>query len=144
MKILSLIGRDCLYFREKKMILNLTQHEATPDQLQAGVVDLPEADCSSLKRLLNFGTLPSASEIGDRAASIAAMARRFVGEEEAIPQAMIGGALFFMAPLERALRSVGIEPVYAFSVRESVESKAPDGSVLKTNKFRHVGFVPAV
>jgi hypothetical protein len=124
-------------------ILNLTQHKATTEQIQAGVVDLPEADRSELQSLLTFETLPTAAEIGDRADSIAAMARRFVGEET-LPQAMIGGAPFFMAPLERALRNAGIEPVYAFSTRESVEQAEPDGTVRKTNVFRHAGFVPAV
>jgi hypothetical protein len=56
---------------------------------------------------------------------------------------MIGGAPYLMAPLERSLRSVGVYPVYAFSVRESVEQTAPDGTVRKTNVFRHAGFVPA-
>lgn len=56
---------------------------------------------------------------------------------------MVGGAPFFMAPLEAALRAVNIIPVYAFSKRESVEEKQPDGSVKKTQVFKHAGFVPA-
>jgi len=42
-----------------------------------------------------------------------------------------------------ALRDQGIEPVYAFSVRESIEQTQPDGSVRKVNVFRHAGFVDA-
>jgi hypothetical protein len=119
-------------------ILNLTQHAATPDQLQAGVIDLPEDERNKLKKLLNFEKMPTAVEIRDRAAAIAEIA-----EGKAV-FAMIGGALFLMSSLERTLRSVGIYPIYAFSVRESVELTTPDGTVLKENKFRHEGFVPAV
>ena len=57
---------------------------------------------------------------------------------------MIGGAPFLMSPLESALLNNGIEPVYAFSTRESVEKKLPDGSVQKTNIFKHKGFVPPI
>jgi len=33
--------------------------------------------------------------------------------------------------------------LYAFSVRESVKSVEPDGSVVKKNVFRNLGFVEA-
>ena len=46
-----------------------------------------------------------------------------------------------MAPLEDALRRVGIVPLYAFSIRESLDQIQPDGSVRKTAVFRHQGFV---
>lgn len=58
-------------------------------------------------------------------------------------RAMIGGALWLMAPLELALRAVGIEPLYAFSERTSAEQIQIDGSVRKVAVFRHVGFVRA-
>lgn len=48
-----------------------------------------------------------------------------------------------MAPLETELSARRIEPVYAFSTRESVEQTQADGSVRKVNVFRHTGFVPA-
>ena len=48
-----------------------------------------------------------------------------------------------MPPLEKALRGLGIRPLYAFSVRESVEETLPDGSVRKVAVFRHKGFVEA-
>ena len=54
---------------------------------------------------------------------------------------MIGGAPFFMAALESALRDVGVTPIYAFSKREVVEEPQSDGSVKKTAVFRHAGFV---
>lgn len=57
------------------------------------------------------------------------------------PAAMVGGAPYFMAPLERLLLAGGIKPLYAFSRRESVEQTQPDGSVRKVAVFRHVGWV---
>ena len=55
---------------------------------------------------------------------------------------MIGGALWLMAPLSFYLKSAGINPVFAFSKRESVE-EVIDGKTVKTNVFKHVGFVEA-
>ena len=54
---------------------------------------------------------------------------------------MIGGAPWMMSALERALRRNGLQYCYAFSVRESVEKTMPDGSIVKTNVFRHGGFI---
>ena len=141
------------------MIINLTQHVATVDQVAAGVFDLPPSLRGDLTALLTFDTLPGVEEIKDRAHDIALMAAMLAsGADRAdgtdggladndsgafVLQAMIGGAPYLMAPLESALRDNGIEPVYAFSIRESVEQAQPDGSVRKVNLFRHAGFVPA-
>lgn len=46
-----------------------------------------------------------------------------------------------LSPLEKALWEVGIRPLFAFSVRESVERVKDDGSVEKTSVFKHAGFV---
>ena len=54
---------------------------------------------------------------------------------------MIGGAGYFMRPLEEALREKGIKPLYSFSERKSVEKTNPDGTVTKVNVFEHVGWV---
>jgi predicted PhzF superfamily epimerase YddE/YHI9 len=124
------------------MILNLTQHQASTEQVEAGVVDLTGADLDELKALLTFTELPREGEPEARARAIADIARRASGEvgegEEVF--AMIGGAPYLMAPLEAALAYAGIQPVYAFSVRESVETTDADGSVRKTAIFRHRGF----
>ena len=54
---------------------------------------------------------------------------------------MLGGAPFFMIVLHEMLADNGINPVYAFSVRESEEQVQADGSVKKVAVFRHRGFV---
>lgn len=141
------------------MILNLTQHAATADQLAAGVFDLPPARRADLQSLLTFGELPDEQEILARAEQIAGLAAMYASSEDhavddgLLPEgdaggfalhAMIGGALWLMAPLAAALREQGIEPVFAFSTRETEEHLQPDGSVRKVMIFRHAGFVPAV
>ena len=120
-------------------ILNLTQHKATPEQVDQGVIDLSDADRASLAKALTFGDyLPDFEVLAARASSIALMAS---GHSAGCKSAMIGGAPFFMAPLERALWNVGIRPLYAFSVRESMEEAQADGSIRKVAVFRHAGFV---
>lgn len=114
--------------------LNLTQHVANPSQIEEGVVEPENKD--AVRELLTFHDLPPRSEVRERAAKLAQMA-----VEAGAEKAMIGGAPFLMHPLHEALEAVGVEPVYAFSRRESVEQVADDGSVTKKSVFRHLGFV---
>lgn len=123
------------------MILNLTQHAASAEQIEAGVIDIVGKDLESLKALLTFQDIPSAAEIDRRAREITRLAKdALFGQPER--KAMIGGALWLMAPLSFHLKAAGISPVFAFSKRESVE-KVVDGKTVKTNVFKHVGFVKA-
>lgn len=134
----------------KTVILNLTQHEATPEQLKAGVVDLSERKLSELKVLLTFDNIPSAAELKDRAEKIERLAVSFLCEitpenellDDVDLAAMIGGAPFFMATLESHLKERAIRPLYAFSRRDSVEVATPEG-VVKQAVFRHLGFYEA-
>ena len=124
------------------MILNLTQHQATTEQQAQGVVDLPDSQRKELQKLLTIEALPDKGEIDNRAEEIASMAIAFDMERDQGPiSAMIGGAPFLMGALEWALDRVSIQPLYAFSVRESVDQTQPDGSVRKVAVFRHCGFV---
>jgi hypothetical protein len=123
------------------MIINLTQHTASQEQIDAGVVDLPTDSAALVRATLTFDELPSQETIWARArllADIAASAPCPPGEPRA---AMIGGAPYLMAALEDTLRRAGVQPMYAFSTRESIEQAQPDGSVRKINVFRHLGFV---
>ena len=136
-------------------ILNLTQHTATPEQIAAGVTcgDInSDAQLREIAALLTFDTLPATQEIVSRAERLAEIASTtttlvdYGGDSglcvnERFRFAMIGGAPYLMAPLEVALRARGITPVYAFSIRESVDQVQPDGSVRKVATFRHAGFV---
>lgn len=123
------------------MILNLTQHSASQDQILAGVVDLPHGDRALLGAWLTFDTCPGTEDAARRAVDIANLAAQV--EPLLVWEAMIGGAPWLMAPLAGELRRLGIEPLFAFSLRESVDTVAADGSVRKTAVFRHGGWVPA-
>ena len=132
------------------MILNLTQHPATPDQKAAGVVNLEGKNLERLKELLTFDSIEVAvKQRFDRARQIANLVSsiKLAGDEESLHEdgtaihCMIGGAPYLMAPLECVLIKDNRVPVYAFSVRESVEQIQSDGSVIKSNIFRHGGFV---
>ena len=116
-------------------IINLTQHQATPEQVEAGVIDLQGDDLAQLKKLLNFVGMPTNGDIHDRAFDIARMA-----DQSGAEAAMIGGAPYLMPHLQKALQARGIAVLYAFSERVSVE-RVVDGVVVKTNEFKPVGFV---
>ena len=151
--------------------LNFTQHSASKDQLEAGVIDLPESVQQVVKGLLTFHAVPSVEEIRDRAEKLAyeanyqvwllaekqenELAPYYWGEDEHLApspaqcrsefaRVMIGGAPYLMGPLAAALRYHGLEPVFAFTERVSVDEVQPDGSVRKTAVFKHSGWVPAI
>lgn len=133
--------------KSEMMILNLTQHPATKEQLNAGVIDLPENQRQQLSEMLTFDSMPSSGEVQQRAANIVYYAQEWMVQLGIVciagPAVMIGGAPYLMCPLERFLTEAGFIPVYAYSERASTEQMQPDGSVRKVNTFRHAGFVPA-
>jgi hypothetical protein len=128
-------------------IINLTQHQATPEQRATGVADLPEYLRKEVSQVITFDEIPSPEEMKIRAQQVVGIFRRgqdVLSQEGTIPvgiSAMIGGAPFFMRPLEEALLADGVEPVYAFSRRESADQPQSDGTVKKVAVFRHTGFV---
>ena len=131
-----------------KEILNLTQHTASESQVAVGVIDLRPEVAAEVRDLLTFAVIPTAEEIRDRAEAIAEIAATYdladtdegIGEEF-VCHAMIGGAFWLMAPLEKALLARGIMPLYSFSERVTQEVTLPDGSVKKTSVHQHLGFV---
>lgn len=124
-----------------KAIINLTQHHASPSQIEAGVVE--PGDKEEVKWLLSFEELPTAELIIERSgylADIAVMEAQAHGTD----QVMIGGASWLMGQLECDLAERGLQPVHAFSQRVSVDQAMDDGSIQKVSVFQHVGFVPAL
>lgn len=115
-------------------IINLTQHQAIAAQAAEGVFE--PKNKATVQQLLTFETLPEKEEIRARAEALAEIA-----EAEGATYAMVGGAPYLMGALECALEQRGIQPLYAFSVRESIEEVLPTGEVIKKNVFRHLGFV---
>jgi phosphotransacetylase len=121
-------------------ILNFTQHDATAEQLSAGVVE-PDADNKErIRQLLTFEQIPTQSELRQRATDCAVLASVLV-RKYGCDAVLIGGAPFFMCHLESALRLFKVRYCYAFSRREVEEQIQSDGSVRKTHVFKHVGFI---
>ena len=118
------------------MILNLTQHQATTEQISAGVIEPEVTDKKTICSLLTFEEIPSKSDLENRANALVAFVTKM-----GCRKAMVGGAPYLMSYLESALKSKGISPVYAFSKRESIDQPQPDGSVKKVAVFRHAGWV---
>jgi len=123
--------------------LNLTQHNATPEQLADGVVEPEKKDL--VKFALTFDNPPTYEEMQERAQ---ALVRTWLIERERygpeLNSAMIGGADYFMPVLAEQLREVGAEPLYSFTRREVIEKANPEtGEIQKTAIFVHQGFVPA-
>ena len=128
------------------MIINFTQHTGTPEQ---GVSEI--VPTVTRRKLLTFKFLPTVRELEWRANDcIITLVYRLTGDAYFLYKneplkdikVMIGGAPYFMPVLDRAIRKAGGIPVYAFSIRESVETTDPEtGTVTKSMIFRHLGFV---
>ena len=123
----------------ENQVINLTQHNASKDQLDVGVADPTGQLKEKVIALITFDSLPSKRELINRAKMLAALAKG-----TGCGSAMIGGAPYFQEPLSEALRAEGIVPVFSFTRRESEDRPQPDGSVRKVGIFKHVGFVEAV
>lgn len=120
-------------------MLNLTQHKATPAQVDVGVIDL--LDATLVKELLTFNELPCYTDITARAKSIAIEAETEVLTNGYPKKAMIGGFLPLMSLLEKELLARGITPCYAFSRRNSTEYINDKGVTVKVGEFEHLGFI---
>src|SRR3989338_4428706 len=147
---------------QMRIILNLTQHTATAEQIAQGVMEFPskpryggrgQIKRSDLTRLLTLeenilGETWRVLDVAQRIALGVAVVKWNAGWigfpsdykfKKGEFCAMIGGAPVLMPPLELALRHYDIIPLYAFSNPES-EEKAEDGVVKKIAVFRHLGF----
>ncbi len=115
-------------------ILNLTLRQLSSEQLAIGVVESKERE--KVKELLTFEEIPNKYELEMRATALAEIAAR-----ERADAALIGDVPFLIPPLEKILKTIGIKPLYDFSRLETVERVSEDGSIIKQNIFRHLGFV---
>lgn len=119
------------------VIINLTQHEMTSEQL-VGFEQVGLDYRDMIKGFITFDTLPTREHITICADTLARIAHGCKATH-----AMIGGAPYLMGPLENALKAHGIQPLCAFSQRESVEKKLDDGTIQKVSVFKHAGWVEA-
>nr|DAJ46923.1 MAG TPA: hypothetical protein [Caudoviricetes sp.] len=114
-------------------LINLTQHNLTDEQKEGFQVLETIED---IKRALTFDEIPTMGNIAARAKALATIAKK-----AGAAYAVIGGAPYLMSALEEALLEKGIRPIYAFSIRESIEVTGPDGQVTKTSVFKHAGWI---
>jgi hypothetical protein len=156
-----------------KIILNLTQHNATAEQIAAGVIDLAEPYKTELKKLLTFDELPSQDEIETRAGAIYDLIIDFCLDnnspiKEEVEKMIISKSdnfgdkyiietsefkklnLSFMIGGALWLMKPLIEelenigtPLFAFSKREVIETPKENGEVEKKVVFKHQGFIKA-
>lgn len=128
-----------------KTMINLTQHPSTIEQNRDAIMVEPY-EKQVLKDLLTFNVVPDRNEILSRANRIALFAKNFkihcLRQENLSlnDRVLIGGLPALMGPLEQSLRAEGFVPFYSHSDRVSVEKILPDGSVQKTNEFKHIAF----
>lgn len=119
--------------------MNLTQHNLTQEQVANNECFRIEAVANDIVcDRLTFNSIPTAEEMEERALELARLAAN-----HSVEAAVIGGAPYFMPFIEKALLKLDIMPLYSFSKRESVERKNPDGTVVKTSVFKHIGWVKA-
>lgn len=121
------------------ILINLTQHNLTQEQLK-DAVEVGTDVRDEIIKLITFNGLPTAGEIKNNASRLAEICRDMHASH-----AVIGGAPYFMRPLEQALRRVGVTPLYAFTERVAVEVTNPEtGEVTKTSKFNFAGWIEGV
>ena len=121
------------------ILINLTQHNLTQEQLK-DAVEVGTDVRDEIVKLITFNGLPTAGEIKGNASRLAGICRDMHASH-----AVIGGAPYFMGPLEQALRRVGVTPLYAFTERVAVEVTNPEtGEVTKTSKFNFAGWIEGV
>ena len=131
-----------------RMILNLTQHEASEVQLEEGVFEPSPEKKEIIKSLITFTSCPTQEELEKRVTMLLEEATWILhhayfkaGVPEGQPmEVMIGGFLPMMAPLEMAFLAEGIVVNYSFTTRVVEEVELPDGSTKKKGIFKHTGF----
>lgn len=123
-------------------MLNITQHVATPVQVSQGVVEPSLEFKTELQKLITFdrSVIEQPEIIGVRSQAVVQLIKTHYPNTQRV---MVGGALFMMPSLVNELKEAGIEPLFAYSDRVSVDVQNPDGTVSKTVKFEHLGFVRA-
>lgn len=117
-------------------IHNLTQHQATQEQIRDGVTDFTPAQQNELRSLLTFDERPDAETVQARADELANWA-----VAHGVTAAMLGGAPFLMSALTDRLKRHGIRTFFAFSRRRSTERKTENGEVEKCSVFTYEGLL---
>jgi hypothetical protein len=136
----------------KATILNLTQHATTEPQIADGVADLTPEDKAALRQIITFDSLPDQAEIEARAKAVADLIadNGVINDKYAKAEgAMIGGAMYLIVPLIKALQiktkeGKPLKLLFSYTARKAKEELSPDGkSNIVKHEFLHAGFVEA-
>lgn len=122
-------------------IINLTQHNATEDQLNAGVIDLQGDLKAALVTAITFPAVYTHEDLVSRAKRVVGIVR---DAQVDCQHVMIGGMPSFMPVLQNTLQEAGYRVGYACTDRVSVDVPDGNGGVKKTSVFKHVGMYWAV
>ena len=121
-------------------MLNITQHTATKEQVEDGVIDPAQEVKVQIQKLITFdqSVMKEPEQLWNRAKALVGLVKRTYPE---INRVMVGGALYFMPALVKELKEQGFEVFFSYTDRVSSEVHNADGSVTKTLVFKHLGFV---
>lgn len=121
-------------------MLNITQHTATKEQMEDGVIEPSPEIKAQIQKLITFDktVMSEPEQIWNRAKALVTLVKR---EYPEIHKVMIGGALYFMPALTQEFKEHGYEVFFSYTDRVSQETHNPDGSVTKTLVFKHLGWV---
>ena len=119
-------------------ILNLSRAQLSPELREAGVIDLHETDRKALVKALFLKAAPGPYQIR-KCAGIWADIAKVAAERANTRKVLVLADTWLIGPLERELRTRGLEPVHAFM--QSVQVQTPEGRQW-TRKF--AGIVPSL
>ena len=98
------------------MFLNLTTNNATPEQITAGLEELPEHLHNYVRKLLTFDTGVELRKLHIRAQSLATLALA-----EGADRVLIDCELFFVSAFESELRVRDITPTFSHIINGKFE-----------------------
>lgn len=122
------------------IVINLTQHIATYEQIVDGVVEPSNIAKEKINKYLTFNDLPTLHDLRKRASILTNIAKHECIKYQT-NLVMIGGAPYIMGILEEALKLRGMLPVYSFSIKHVIEEIQEDGTIIKRTVFEHIGFI---
>lgn len=122
-------------------IINLTQHAATEDQINDGVIDLQGDLKAALVAAITFPAVYDHAELVSRAKRVVGIVKDSQIDAQHV---MIGGMPSFMPVLQQVLQEAGYRVGFACTDRVSVDVPDGNGGVRKTSVFKHVGMYWAV
>ncbi|MNF70477.1 hypothetical protein D3C84_523880 [compost metagenome] len=126
-------------------VLNFSCHRPTPDQIEAGVIEMGVREQKRFRTLTSYyGTSkPDDADTETRVKALVELAKNecFAFGVNTI---LLHTALWIAVPLVEYLDSIGINTVYPFCTREIAPQNLPSGEVRFTRVHKHSCFANTV